>query len=81
MIELSQINRYPKEQLVVITTGSQGEPMSALYRMAFTGHRQIEVGKDDRIIISASPIPGNEKAIPRWSTNFSAGGPMWSTTP
>lgn len=63
LIELSQINRYPKEQLVVITTGSQGEPMSALYRMAFTGHRQIEVGKDDRIIISASPIPGNEKAI------------------
>ena len=63
LIELSQINRYPKEQLVVITTGSQGEPMSALYRMAFTDHRQIEVGKDDRIIISASPIPGNEKAI------------------
>ena len=63
LIELSQINRYPKDQLVVITTGSQGEPMSALYRMAFTGHRQIEVGKDDRIIISASPIPGNEKAI------------------
>lgn len=63
LIDLSQINRYPKDQLVVITTGSQGEPMSALYRMAFTGHRQIEVGKDDRIIISASPIPGNEKAI------------------
>ncbi|MEA4919579.1 MAG: ribonuclease J [Clostridiaceae bacterium] len=63
LIDLNQINRYPKEQLVVITTGSQGEPMSALYRMAFTGHRQIEVGKDDRIIISASPIPGNEKAI------------------
>ena len=63
LIELSQINRYPMDQLVVITTGSQGEPMSALYRMAFTGHRQIEVGKDDRIIISASPIPGNEKAI------------------
>ena len=63
LIELNQINRYPMDQLVVITTGSQGEPMSALYRMAFTGHRQIEVGKDDRIIISASPIPGNEKAI------------------
>ena len=63
LIELSQINRYPMDQLVVITTGSQGEPMSALYRMAFTGHRQIEVGRDDRIIISASPIPGNEKAI------------------
>ena len=63
LIELSQINRYPKEQLVVITTGSQGEPISALYSMAITGHRQIEVGKDDRIIISASPIPGNEKAI------------------
>ncbi len=74
LIELNQINRYPMDQLVVITTGSQGEPMSALYRMAFTGHRQIEVGKDDRIIISASPIPGNEKAISQMVNELSRRG-------
>ena len=63
IIELHDINRYPMDKIVVITTGSQGEPMSALHRMAFTGHRSIEVGSGDRIIISASPIPGNEKSI------------------
>lgn len=61
-IDLKAINQYPRNKMTIITTGSQGEPMSALYRMAFSGHRQVEVGYGDKIIISASPIPGNEKA-------------------
>lgn len=63
MVELSAIKKYPKNKLVIITTGSQGEPMSALYRMAFSGHRQVEVGEGDKILIAATPIPGNEKSV------------------
>ncbi len=63
MIDIESINRYPKEDIIIVTTGSQGEPMSALTRMAFSDHRQVEVGPDDYIIISATPIPGNEKAV------------------
>jgi len=63
LVDISLINRYPKDQMVLITTGSQGEPMSALSRMAFSDHRQVEVGPDDFIIISANPIPGNEKTV------------------
>ncbi len=65
MVDIDMINRYPKDQMVIITTGSQGEPMSALARMAFSDHRQVEVGPDDYIIISATPIPGNEKTVGR----------------
>jgi len=63
IIELAQIKKYPDEKVVVITTGSQGEPMSALYRMAYSSHRQVEVGIGDKILIAASPIPGNEKSV------------------
>ena len=63
LINLDNINKYKPNQVVIITTGSQGEPMSALTRMAFSDHRKVEVTKDDLIIISASPIPGNEKAV------------------
>ena len=63
LIALEEIDRYPKEQLVVITTGSQGESMAALTRMAFTSHKMINVEPDDLVIISASPIPGNEKSV------------------
>ncbi len=63
LIKLDEIGRYPKEQLVIITTGSQGETMSALSRMAFSGHKKVNIEADDLVIISASPIPGNEKAI------------------
>lgn len=63
LIGLDEINRYPKDQLVVITTGSQGESMAALTRMAFTSHKKINVEPDDLVIISASPIPGNEKSV------------------
>ncbi len=63
MIDIDQIDRYPSEKVVIITTGSQGEPMSALSRMAVSEHRKVEIEPGDLIIISASPIPGNEKAI------------------
>ncbi|MDD6736260.1 MAG: ribonuclease J [Clostridiales bacterium] len=63
LINLDSINKYPPDKLVIITTGSQGEPMSALTRMAFSDHRKVEVTKDDLIIISATPIPGNEKSV------------------
>lgn len=63
LIDIDAINRYPKDRVTLITTGSQGEPMSALSRMAFSDHRKVEVGCDDYIIISATPIPGNEKTV------------------
>ena len=65
MIDIDEIDRYPKNKIALITTGSQGEPMSALTRMAFSDHRKVEVGPDDYIIISANPIPGNEKTVGR----------------
>ncbi len=65
IIPLDLIDRYPPEKLVIITTGSQGEPMSALYRMAFSDHRKIEIKPGDRVILSALPIPGNEKLVNR----------------
>ena len=63
LIDLNLINRYEPGQLVLITTGSQGEPMSALSRMAFSDHRQVAINPNDFIILSARPIPGNEKTV------------------
>ncbi|MCX7714978.1 MAG: ribonuclease J [Clostridia bacterium] len=63
LINIDSIKKYRPNQLVIVTTGSQGEPMSALTRMAFSDHRKVEVTKDDLIIISATPIPGNEKTV------------------
>ena len=63
IIDLASIHRYPANKLVIITTGSQGETMSALYRMAYNGHKQVEIGPGDKVLISASPIPGNEKSV------------------
>ena len=65
LVELAQIKSLPKNKVVVVSTGSQGENMSALYRMAFSSHKQIDIQHGDRVIISASAIPGNEKAISR----------------
>ncbi len=65
IIDLSDIRRYRDDEIVIITTGSQGETMSALYRMAFSDHRSVNVGENDCIIISANPIPGNEKLVGR----------------
>ena len=63
IIEADMVNKYQPEQIVLITTGSQGEPLSALSRMSGGTHRQFSVGKGDFIIISATPIPGNEKMV------------------
>lgn len=63
IIDIDLLNKYPKEQIVLLTTGSQGEPMSALSRMALADHKKVDVGPEDFIIISANPIPGNEKMI------------------
>ncbi len=65
LMELTQIKGQPKDRTVIISTGSQGENMSALYRMAYSEHRQINIDANDRIIISASAIPGNETTISR----------------
>lgn len=65
LIEIEETNRYPDSQIVIITTGSQGEPMSALTRMAQSDHRKINIGPTDTVIISATPIPGNEKLVAR----------------
>ncbi len=65
LIELNEINRYTDGQLVIITTGSQGEPMSALSRMANSEHKQIVIKAGDKVILSSTPIPGNEKTIGR----------------
>lgn len=63
LIDIEQIRNYPPEQLVIVTTGSQGEPLSALTRMAGNEHRQVTITPEDLIIISATPIPGNEKLV------------------
>ncbi|MCL2857535.1 MAG: RNase J family beta-CASP ribonuclease [Oscillospiraceae bacterium] len=63
LIDIDAAGKYPHDKVVIITTGSQGEPMSALTRMAMGDHRKVTVGPSDCIIISASPIPGNEKLV------------------
>ena len=63
MLDINQLLKLPKDKTVIISTGSQGETMSALYRMAFSEHRQINIEAGDRVIISASAIPGNENMI------------------
>ncbi|NLU09588.1 MAG: ribonuclease J [Tepidanaerobacter acetatoxydans] len=65
LMDLDELNRLPKEKVVIITTGSQGEPMSALTRMAMSEHKKVEIMPEDTVLISASPIPGNEKFIAR----------------
>jgi len=65
IIELSDMKNYTDNQIVIVTTGSQGEPMAALSRMAASDHRQITITPSDKVIISASPIPGNEKLVSR----------------
>ena len=63
IIDIDLIDKYPSEKVVIITTGSQGEPMAGLSRMAASEHKKVDIGPGDLIIISASPIPGNEKPI------------------
>ena len=65
LIDISEIRKYNPEQLTIVTTGSQGEPMSALYRMAFGEHREVQLSMNDVVVISSSAIPGNEKLVGR----------------
>ena len=65
LVDINKIKGLPKNRQVIVTTGSQGEEMSALYRMAFSTHKQVELGAGDKVIISASAIPGNEVTISR----------------
>ncbi len=65
LIDITEIRKYNPEQLTIVTTGSQGEPMSALYRMAFGEHRDVQLNMNDVVIISSSAIPGNEKLVGR----------------
>ncbi|MBR0367070.1 MAG: ribonuclease J [Clostridia bacterium] len=65
LITTDDLDRYPDDQITVITTGSQGEPMSGLSRMAFAEHRKLEIRESDMVILSANPIPGNEKSVSR----------------
>ena len=65
IVDLSAVKSLPNNKVVIVSTGSQGENMSALYRMAFSTHKQIDITSGDRVIISASAIPGNEKAVSR----------------
>lgn len=65
LIDINEIKRYKPEELTLVTTGSQGEPMSALYRMAFSDHAHVSLGRGDLAVLSSTPIPGNEKLVGR----------------
>ena len=65
LVDINRLKGLPKNKQVIVTTGSQGEEMSALYRMAFSTHKQVEIGAGDKVIISASAIPGNEVTVSR----------------
>lgn len=65
LVDINEIKRYKPNELTLITTGSQGEPMSALYRMAFSDHAQVSLDANDVVVLSASAIPGNEKLVGR----------------
>ena len=70
IIDIDEINNYRPEQIGIVTTGSQGEPMSALTRMAMSDHRKVTIVPDDTVIISATPIPGNEKLVSKTIDNL-----------
>ncbi|WP_243138016.1 ribonuclease J [Heliorestis acidaminivorans] len=70
LIELEEVDKLPDHQVTIITTGSQGEPMAALTRMATNNHRQIAIRQGDTVVISATPIPGNEKLVSRTIDNL-----------
>ena len=70
IIDIEEVMNYPANRIVIITTGSQGEPMSALTRMALSDHRQVDIMQGDTVIISATPIPGNEKLVAKTVDNL-----------
>ena len=74
LVDINEIKRYKPEELTLVTTGSQGEPMSALYRMAFGDHSQVTLGRNDLVVLSSSAIPGNEKLVGRIINELSKNG-------
>ena len=74
LIDIEQMKNYPDEQMVLVTTGSQGESMAALSRMAANVHRKVQVKPGDTVILSSNPIPGNEKAVSRFITELTMMG-------
>ena len=74
LVEVDELNKMPADKAVIITTGSQGEPMSALTRIALAEHRKVVIVPGDTVIIAASPIPGNEKLVSRTIDNLFARG-------
>ena len=74
LVDINEIKRFRPEQLTLITTGSQGEPMSALYRMAYSEHSQVTLGANDVVVLSSSAIPGNEKTVSRVINELSRRG-------
>ena len=74
LIDINEVKRFKPEQVTLITTGSQGEPMSALYRMAYSDHNQITLGQNDLVVLSSSAIPGNEKLVGRVINELSRNG-------
>lgn len=70
LIEPDELNRYPDDQILILTTGSQGEPMAGLSRMASNNHRSVSIMPGDTVIISATPIPGNETGVGRTIDNL-----------
>lgn len=74
LIDVNEIKRFKPEELTLVTTGSQGEPMSALYRMAFGEHSQVTLGRRDLVVLSSSAIPGNEKLVGRIINELSKNG-------
>ncbi len=74
LVDINEIRRFKPEELTLITTGTQGEPMSALYRMAFSDHSQVTLGKNDLVVLSSSAIPGNEKLVGRIINELSKNG-------
>ncbi|WP_353096720.1 ribonuclease J [Tissierella praeacuta] len=74
LIDINEMNKYPSNEITLITTGSQGEPMSALSRIAAGEHKKIEIQPEDLVIISATPIPGNEKTVSKVINNLVESG-------
>ena len=74
LVDINEVKRFKPEQVTLITTGSQGEPMSALYRMAFSDHQQVTLGHSDLVVLSSSAIPGNEKLVGRIINELSRNG-------
>ncbi len=74
LIDINDVKRFKPEQITLITTGSQGEPMSALYRLAYSDHNQITLGQNDLVVLSSSAIPGNEKLVGRVINELSRNG-------